>query len=178
MFRILHITNEIFFPDPYRLIRIFGLENFASVFLQNRGETLILKKMLNFLSFLVLLYVSGRFKQKKFFKIFLTDRKISSPINYMIWWGNFSISQKNFEKKFFAWNVLKHKVKPKNSRNSTFFQKLKCPPYFWKTLVKISSPKSLWYAVIFLSPREGKFKPQKYPSTIAAIKKRSGRVHS
>ena len=162
--------------------------------------------MLNFLSFLVLLYVSGHSKQKKkfskffwkfykcfskpggkfyfwknvefleflgftlrfrkfqakknFFKIFLTDRKISSPINYMIWWGIFSISQKIFEKKFFAWNVLKHKVKPKNSRKSTFFQKLKFPPYFWKTLVKFSSPKcSLWYAVIFLSPREGKFKP-------------------
>ena len=68
---------------------------------------------------------------------------------------NFSISLKNFEKKFFAWNVLKHKVKPKNSRNSTFLKKLKFPPYFWKTLVKFSSPKcSLWYAVIFLSPRE------------------------
>ena len=49
--------------------------------------------MLNFLSFLVLLYVSGHFKQKIFFKIFQTDRKISSPINvvYSIlklfpWW--------------------------------------------------------------------------------------------
>ncbi len=79
--------------------------------------------------------------KKKFFEIFLTDRKISSPINYMIWWGIFSISQKIFEKNFFAWNVLKHKVKPKNSRKSTFFQKLKFPPYFWKTLVKFSSPK-------------------------------------
>ena len=37
--------------------------------------------MLNFLSFLVLLYVSGHFKQKKNFKIFETDRKISSPIH-------------------------------------------------------------------------------------------------
>ena len=32
--------------------------------------------MLNFLSFLVLLYVSGHFQQKKIFKIFQTDRKI------------------------------------------------------------------------------------------------------
>ena len=32
--------------------------------------------MLNFLSFLVLLYVSGHFQQKKNFKIFQTDRKI------------------------------------------------------------------------------------------------------
>ena len=63
---------------------------------------------------------------------------------------------KILKKKIFAWNVLKHKVKPKNSRNSTFFKKLKFPPYFWKTLVKFSSPKcSLWYAVIFISPREG-----------------------
>ena len=111
------------------------------------------------MSFLFLLYVSGHSKQKIFFKFFLTDRKISSPNHVVYWWRNFSISQKNFEKIFFAWNVLKHKVKPKNSRNSTFFQKLKFPPYFWKTLVKFSSPKcSLWYAVIFLSPREGKFK--------------------
>ena len=109
--------------------------------------------------------------KKFFFEIFLTDRKISSPINYMIWWGIFSISQKIFEKKFFAWNVLKHKVKPKNSRNSTFFQKLKFPPYFWKTLVKFSSPKcSLWYAVIFLSPREGKFK-QKNNQSFSWLKK-------
>ena len=53
----------------------------------------------------------------------------------MNWQWNFSISLKIF----FAWNVLKHKVKPKNSRNSTFFKKLKFPPYFWKTLVKFSS---------------------------------------
>ena len=71
----------------------------------------------------------------------------------------FFYQSENFWKKFFAWNVLKHKVKPKNSRNSAFFKKLKFPPYFWKTLVKISSPKcSPWYTVIFLSPREGKFK--------------------
>ena len=99
--------------------------------------------------------------KKKIFKIFQTDRKNLSPNHVVYWWWNFSISQKNFEKFFFAWNVLKHKVKPKNSRNSTFFKKLKFPPYFWKTLVKFSSPKcSLWYAVIFLSPREGKFKPK------------------
>ena len=84
---------------------------------------------------------------------------------------NFSISLKNFEKIFFAGNVLKHKVKPKNSRNSTFFKKLKFPPYFWKTLVKFSSPKcSLWYAVIFLSPREGKFK-QKNNQLFSWLKK-------
>ena len=88
--------------------------------------------------------------KKFFFKNFLTDRKNSSPNHVVYWWWNFSISQKNFEKFFFAWNVLKHKVKPKNSRNSTFFKELKFPPYFWKTLVKFSSPKcSLRYAVIF-----------------------------
>ena len=35
-----------------------------------QGEILILKKMLNFLSFLVLLYVSGHFKQKKISNFF------------------------------------------------------------------------------------------------------------
>jgi len=86
-------------------------------------------------------------------------------VNYRIpertfWtWKFYKCFSEKFWNFFFAWNVLKHKVKPKNSRNSTFFQKLKFPPYFWKTLVKFSSPKcSLWYAVIFLSPREGKFK--------------------
>ena len=64
-------------------------------------------------------------------------------INYMIWWWVkiFLSVWKILKKNFFAWNVLKHKVKPKNSRNSTFFKKLKFPPYFWKTLVKFSSPK-------------------------------------
>ena len=87
---------------------------------------------------------------------------MANKLHELMMGQNFSISLKNFEKNFFAWNVLKHKVKPKNSRNSTFFKNLKFPPYFWKTLVKISSPKcSLWYAVIFLSPiREGKFKPK------------------
>ena len=48
----------------------------------------------------------------------------------------FFYQSENVWKIFFAWNVLKHKVKPKNSRNSTFFKKLKFPPHFWKTLVK------------------------------------------
>ena len=43
------------------------------VFFKNRGEILVFDKMLNVLIFLVLLYVSGHFKQKK---IFQTDRKI------------------------------------------------------------------------------------------------------
>ena len=42
------------------------------VFFKNRGEILVFEKMLNFLSFMVLLYVSGHFKQKKFQKFFLT----------------------------------------------------------------------------------------------------------
>ena len=40
------------------------------VFFTNRGEILVFEKMLNFLSFLVLLYVSGHSKQKKFFQNF------------------------------------------------------------------------------------------------------------
>ena len=51
------------------LTEVFGPENFLSVF-QKQGEILILKKMLNFLSFLVLLYVSGHFKQKKISNFF------------------------------------------------------------------------------------------------------------
>ena len=50
-------------------------------------------------------------------------------------------SQKKFEIFFFAWNVLKHKVKPKNSRNSTFFQKLKFSPLFLKNTCKIFKSK-------------------------------------
>ena len=41
---------------------------------------------------------------------------------------NFSISLKNFEKIFFAWNVLKHKVNPKKLKNFNFFFKIKIPP--------------------------------------------------
>ena len=40
------------------------------VFFKNRGEILVFEKMLNFLSFLVLLYVSGHSKQKIFFQKF------------------------------------------------------------------------------------------------------------
>ena len=40
------------------------------VFFKNRGEILVFEKMLNFLSFLVLLYVSGHSKQKKNFQNF------------------------------------------------------------------------------------------------------------
>ena len=55
---------------------------------------------------------------------------------------NFFISLKNFEKNFFAWNVLKHKVKPKNSRNSTFFSKKpKISPLFLKNTCKIFKSK-------------------------------------
>ena len=46
------------------------------VFFKNRGEILVFEKMLNFLSFLVLLYVSGRFKQ-----IFFSDRLIKNSAN-------------------------------------------------------------------------------------------------
>ena len=56
------------------------------VFFKNRGEILVFEKMLNFLSFLVLLYVSGHFKQKIFFQNFLTDRKFSSPI-HVVYFG-------------------------------------------------------------------------------------------
>ena len=40
------------------------------VFFTNRGEILVFEKMLNFLSFLVLLYVSGHSKQKNFLFVF------------------------------------------------------------------------------------------------------------
>ena len=40
--------------------------------------------MLNFLSFLGLLYISGHFKQKNLFKFFLTDRKFLTRHQYMM----------------------------------------------------------------------------------------------
>ena len=70
---------------------------------------------------------------------------------------NFSISLKNFEKFFFAGNVLKHKVKPKNSRNSTFFfSKLKFPPVFEKHLKNVQDQKPMVYAINFSKSQRGK----------------------
>ena len=69
---------------------------------------------------------------------------------------NFSVSLKKFWKFFFAWNLLKHKVKPKNSRNSTFFKNKDFPPIFEKHIFK-----SKIFTLVccnFVSPREGKFK--------------------
>ena len=82
-------------------------------------------------------------------------KKFKYGINYMNWWWNFSISLKNFEI-FFAWNVLKHKVKPKNSRNSTFFKKLKFPPYFWKNTCKIFKSKMFTLVCCNFSKSQGK----------------------
>ena len=88
----------------------FGLENFTSVF-SKVGRNFSLKKILNFLSFLVLLYVSGHFKQKKFFKHFQTDKKISLP-KYMdklreLAMKFFSQSEKFWKKNFcFSFLVL------------------------------------------------------------------------
>ena len=45
------------------------------VFFKDRGEILVFEKMLNFLSFLVLLYVSGRFKQNGIFPASIDPRK-------------------------------------------------------------------------------------------------------
>ena len=53
----------------YTRVNILDLK-FLQVFFKNRGDILVFEKMLNFLSFLVLLYVSGHFKQKNFFQNF------------------------------------------------------------------------------------------------------------
>ena len=56
---------QLFLPDSQKSrIHVVYLQNFSISRLK------ILKKMLNVLSFLVLLYVSGHFKQKKIFEIF------------------------------------------------------------------------------------------------------------
>ena len=57
---------------------------------------------------------------------------------------------------FFAWNVLKRKVKPKNSRNSTFFSKLKFPPVFEKHLENFQDQKPMVYAINFSKSKRGK----------------------
>ena len=69
MFRILHITNEIFFLDPYRLIRIFGLENFTSVFCKTGGN-LNFEKNVEFLEFLGFTLCFRTFQAKNFFSKF------------------------------------------------------------------------------------------------------------
>ena len=51
------------------------------VFFKNRGEILVFEKMLNFLSFWFYFMFQDVSSKKKIFKIFLTDRKISLPIN-------------------------------------------------------------------------------------------------
>ena len=56
---------------PWEKVKAPSLDlKILQVFFKNRGEILVFQKMLNFLSFLVLLYVSGRFKQKKIFQNF------------------------------------------------------------------------------------------------------------
>ena len=103
-----HQPKKSWFPWTFQH---FGLKIFTSVF-QKWGEILVFEKMLNFLSFLVLLYVSGHFKQKKFFKIFQTDRKISSPIHvvYSIlklfpWWLIFGWWLKADKKPSESWRL-------------------------------------------------------------------------
>ena len=108
------------------------------VFFKNRGEILVFEKMLNFLSFLVLLYVSGRFKQKNFFQNFSDWLKIfiTNKLGELVMKFFYQSEKKILKKILFAWNVLKRKVKARNSRNSTFFWKKtqNFPPWYWKTL--------------------------------------------
>ena len=59
---------------PCQFKNVWNLE-ISQVFFANWGENLVLKKMFNFLSFLVFLYVSGHFKQKKIQNFFPTDKK-------------------------------------------------------------------------------------------------------
>ena len=75
-------------------------------------------------------------------QLLLTDSQKSRI--HLVYLHNFSIRSvgKKFQKIFFAWNILKHKVKPRNSRNSTFFSKLKFPPCFAKNTCKIFKPKN------------------------------------
>ena len=63
---------------------------------------------------------------------------------------------KNFFEFFFAWNVLNHKEIPKNSRNSTFFSKLKFPPVFEKHLKNFQDQKPMVYAINFSKSQRGK----------------------
>ena len=80
---------QLFLPDSQKSrIHVVYLQNFSISRLK------ILKKMLNVLSFLVLLYVSGHFKQKKNW-IFFSNRLIEKilQINYMNSWF-LTISQK------------------------------------------------------------------------------------
>ena len=74
---------------------MFGTWKFYKCFLQIRGENLVLKKMFNFLSFFVLLYVSGDFKQKKI--VYVKDGSIvyhplafPLPVQKCLELGNFT----------------------------------------------------------------------------------------
>ena len=73
--------DPLAFPLPVQ--KCLELGNFTSVFCKLGGKFSFEKKMFNFLSFLVLLYVSGDFKQKKISKFFPTDRKILTRHQFM-----------------------------------------------------------------------------------------------
>ena len=64
--------------------------------------------MLNFLSFVVLLYVSGHFKQKKIFKIFQTDRKIMTCHQFMLFILDLKILQVFFKNRGENFSFLKN----------------------------------------------------------------------
>ena len=86
-----------------------------------------------FLSFLVLLYVSGRFKQKKFFEFFfqLTDSQ-KSRIR-VVYLQNFSISRlKKNLKKFFCLKRPETQSKTKKLKKFNIFFKIKVSPLFCK----------------------------------------------
>ena len=78
-----------------------------------------------------------------FLKIFLTDRKFSSPINYMFWWWNFSISQKKIWKIFFCLECPETWSKTKKLKKFNTFSKTKISPLFLKNTCKNFKSKML-----------------------------------
>ena len=81
--------------------------------------------------------------------------------------------KKKFKIFFFAWNVLKHKVKTKNSRNSTFFSKFQFPPVFEKHLeiFRTKNLSRLVYAINFYESQRGKIQTLLELSSHSHIKK-------
>ena len=110
--------------------------------------------MLNFLSFLVLLYVSGHFQQKKISKYFRLIENFWPVINSccLFWtWKFYKCFSKIggkfkfFQKCWISWVFWFYFMFQDISSKKNFSKFFRLIEKFWPVI---------WYAVIFLSPRE------------------------
>ena len=88
----------------YTRVNILDLK-ILQVFFKNRGEILVFEKLLNFLSFLVLLYVSGHSKQK----IFCLPHGRPRTTSFLHLLGHFTFCFRTFQAKKFFFKIFQTK---------------------------------------------------------------------